>query len=166
MNPVQTGIAVALALSVVAIFFMFPGLSPLRAPLDAATDETSTIIMNEQTNEQLSGLQITEIAVGTGAVAESGDAVTATYTGMFPDGTVFDASKNHPEIANGFTFVLGTRSVIAGFDQGFIGMKEGGKRRLVIPPELGYGPAEGHPLQNQTLIFEIELLKVEKQSAQ
>ncbi len=165
MNPVQTGIAVAFALVVVAVFFVFPGLSPFSAPQDITTTETTptTLTMNQQQqNESLNEFQATDIVVGTGLAAEAGDTITAKYVGTLPDGTVFDASANHAEIAGGFEFVLGQGMVIAGWDQGILGMKEGGKRKLVIPPALGYGAAPGHPLANQTLIFEVELVKVTK----
>jgi len=102
--------------------------------------------------------------VGTGAVAETGDSVTVNYIGALTDGTVFDAYTNHQETANGFIFQLGAGNVIQGWDQGIVGMKEGGKRTLVIPASLAYGdksPAPSIPA-NSALIFEVELLKVQK----
>lgn len=162
MNPVQTGIAVAFALVVVAIFFVFPGLSPFSTAQDLTTQTESTTLTMNQQNESLTEFQATDIVVGTGLTAEAGDTITAKYVGTLPDGTVFDASSKHAEIADGFEFVLGQGMVIAGWDQGILGMKEGGKRKLVIPPALGYGAAPGHPLANQTLIFEVELVKVTK----
>lgn len=101
--------------------------------------------------------------VGTGAEAKAGDTVTVQYVGMLPDGTVFDASSKHQETANGFSFKLGAGMVIKGWDLGVAGMKVGGKRQLIIPPAYGYG-ANGVPgviPANATLIFEVELLKVQ-----
>lgn len=101
---------------------------------------------------------IEDIKVGDGAEAKSGNSVTVNYTGTLTDGTKFDSSldRNQP-----FTFVLGDGEVIAGWDQGVAGMKVGGKRKLTIPPSLGYGDrATGKIPANSTLIFEIDLLEV------
>ena len=102
--------------------------------------------------------------VGTGATAAAGDSVTVNYVGALTNGTVFDASASHQETVNGFTFNLGAGQVIKGWDQGIVGMKEGGKRTLVIPASLAYGSqAVGDVIPaNSTLIFEVELLKVQK----
>ena len=108
-------------------------------------------------------LQIIDEVVGTGATAAAGDSVTVNYVGSFTNGTIFDASASHPETANGFTFKLGAGNVIKGWDEGVAGMKEGGKRKLVIPSSLGYGPNDYGPIPgNSTLVFEVELLKVQK----
>ena len=106
------------------------------------------------------GLQVQDTTLGTGATAEAGDTVTVNYTGMFTNGQVFDSSipRGQP-----FTFKLGAGQVIEGWDQGVAGMKEGGKRHLIIPPQLGYGPNDYGPIPgNSTLIFDVELLKVSK----
>jgi hypothetical protein len=104
------------------------------------------------------GLEITDIEEGTGAVAEPGDELSVHYTGYLDDGTVFDSSVERGEP---FTFTLGEGDVIAGWDLGIEGMKVGGKRRLVIPPELAYGNADrGSIPPNSTLTFEVELLEV------
>jgi len=169
MNPIQTGIAVALALVVIGTFFLFPGLSPFpstEATQSAAVDTAITI--TDQTTppttmpiEDNGQLQITDMVVGSGTAATAGDRVTVNYVGTFPDGTVFDASANHS--STGFPFVLGTGSVIKGWDQGVAGMKVGGKRRLIVPATLGYGAQDYGPIPgNSTLVFEVELLKIEK----
>jgi FKBP-type peptidyl-prolyl cis-trans isomerase len=104
-------------------------------------------------------LTSTDVVVGTGAEAKTGNTVTVNYVGMLPDGTVFDASANHGQA---FSFPLGGGRVIKGWDQGVVGMKVGGKRRLIIPADLAYGnqsPGAGIPA-NATLIFDIELVGV------
>lgn len=165
MKPTQTGIAVALALAV-ALFFVFPGLLPWGQP--TATNEASLESTNTQiesttmTTENSDQLQALDETVGTGATAEAGDSVTVNYVGSLTDGTVFDASANHGTA--GFTFTLGAGQVIKGWDLGVAGMKEGGKRKLVIPAAYAYGDqAIGNVIPaNSTLIFEVELVKVQK----
>jgi peptidylprolyl isomerase len=105
-------------------------------------------------------LVVKDIEEGTGKVAKSGDQVTVQYVGIsFLNGRQFDASWDRGEP---FAFQLGTGSVIAGWDQGVAGMRVGGRRQLVIPPDLAYGP-EGSPPTigpNETLVFVIDLLSV------
>ncbi|MEK7135946.1 MAG: FKBP-type peptidyl-prolyl cis-trans isomerase [Patescibacteria group bacterium] len=165
MNPIQTGIAVALALAVVASFFIFPSLSFFQQP---ATSENPSVEINTQTEstamsaETTTQLQVTDITIGTGDAAAAGDTVTVNYVGSLTDGTVFDASANHG--TTGFTFNLGAGQVIKGWDEGIVGMKKGGKRKLIIPASLAYGSqAVGDVIPaNATLVFEVELLKVQK----
>ncbi|RYG70799.1 FKBP-type peptidyl-prolyl cis-trans isomerase [bacterium] len=104
-------------------------------------------------------LIVEDIVVGTGTEATSGQPVTVHYRGTLTDGREFDASYNRNQP---FKFNLGARQVIQGWDQGVAGMKVGGKRKLTIPPELGYGArgAGGVIPPNATLIFEVELLEV------
>jgi len=108
-----------------------------------------------------SGLVIEEVLVGEGAEARAGQMVSVHYTGWLTDGTKFDSSKDRNEP---FEFPLGARHVIAGWDEGVQGMKVGGTRVLVIPPQLGYGArgAGGVIPPNATLHFEIELLAVRR----
>jgi len=99
-----------------------------------------------------------DLVVGTGATAATGDTVTVNYVGTLANGTKFDSSYDRGQP---FTFRLGAGQVIAGWDQGVVGMRVGGKRRLTIPPSLGYGGQANGPIPaNSTLIFEIELLSI------
>lgn len=105
-------------------------------------------------------LEETELIEGTGPEAKSGDKVTVQYVGVnFKNGKEFDSSwsRNEP-----FSFTLGVGEVIPGWDQGVEGMKVGGQRQLVIPPELAYGEAGAPPAigPNETLVFVVDLIKV------
>ena len=104
-------------------------------------------------------LKIEDQVVGTGAEAIKGKTVSVHYTGWLTDGKKFDSSKDRGQP---FQFPLGGGRVIQGWDEGVAGMKVGGKRKLTIPPEKGYGPNGFPPVipANATLVFEVELLGV------
>lgn len=106
-----------------------------------------------------SGLKYEDLAIGEGALATAGQEVTVHYTGWLTDGSKFDSSldRNQP-----FQFSLGKGQVIRGWDEGVAGMKVGGRRKLTIPPQLGYGAAGAGGVipPNATLVFEVELLEV------
>jgi FKBP-type peptidyl-prolyl cis-trans isomerase FkpA len=106
-----------------------------------------------------SGLTYEDIESGTGAVAKSGQKAKVHYTGWLTSGQKFDSSKDRNEP---FEFLVGAGQVIKGWDEGVAGMKVGGKRRLTIPPSLGYGArgAGGVIPPNANLVFEVELLGV------
>jgi peptidylprolyl isomerase len=106
-----------------------------------------------------SGLEYTDEIVGTGAQPQRGDTVTVHYTGWLTDGSKFDSSHDH---GSPFEFQIGIGQVIKGWDEGVLSMKVGGKRKLTIPPQLGYGSrgAGGVIPPNATLIFDVELLGV------
>lgn len=109
--------------------------------------------------ETESGLFYRAISEGTGEAAGRGDEVTIHYAGLLPDGTLFDSSLAEGEP---MTFRLGAREVIRGWEEGVEGMRPGGRRQLVIPPELAYG-AEGMGdviPPDQVLVFEVQLLEV------
>jgi FKBP-type peptidyl-prolyl cis-trans isomerase len=105
-----------------------------------------------------SGVVVTDLAAGAGAEAKSGKLVSVHYTGWLKDGTQFDSSVG----GDPFEFKLGAGEVIKGWDHGVAGMKVGGKRKLVIPPALGYGArGAGDDIPpHATLVFEVELLSV------
>jgi FKBP-type peptidyl-prolyl cis-trans isomerase FkpA len=107
-----------------------------------------------------SGLIYDELVAGTGAAARAGSDVLVHYTGWLTDGTKFDSSVDRGEP---FGFPLGQGQVIAGWDEGVEGMRVGGKRKLTIPPSLGYGAygAGGVIPPNATLVFEVELLAID-----
>ncbi|HEX6228220.1 MAG TPA: FKBP-type peptidyl-prolyl cis-trans isomerase [Solirubrobacterales bacterium] len=106
-------------------------------------------------------LEVEDLIQGSGEVAESGDGVTVQYVGVnYRSGKEFDASWGREP----FSFQLGAGMVIPGWDQGVEGMKVGGRRELIIPPNLGYGPAgtpDGSIPPNETLVFVVDLLEVE-----
>lgn len=108
-------------------------------------------------HELASGLQYMELAEGTGPEATAGQQATVHYTGWLTTGQKFDSSRDRGQP---FTFALGGRQVIAGWDEGVQGMKIGGRRKLVVPAELGYGSrgAGGIIPPGATLIFTVELL--------
>ncbi len=107
----------------------------------------------------MADLKITDHEVGNGKEAANGSKVSVHYTGTLTDGSKFDSSLDR---GDPFDFVLGKGMVIPGWERGIAGMKVGGKRRLEIPPDLGYGPRGFPPVipPNATLIFEVELIDV------
>jgi FKBP-type peptidyl-prolyl cis-trans isomerase len=111
------------------------------------------------TTPDVTALVVKDIKVGTGTAAKAGDKVTVNYTGWLTDGTKFDSSIGREP----FPFTLGAGMVIPGWDQGVAGMKVGGKRKLTIPPDLAYGAQGQGPIPpNATLVFEVELLSIDK----
>jgi peptidylprolyl isomerase len=106
-----------------------------------------------------SGLQYIDLVEGTGATPQAGQTVYVHYTGTLENGTKFDSSRDRNQP---FSFPLGTGRVIRGWDEGISTMKVGGRRQLIIPPDLGYGArgAGGVIPPNATLIFDVELLRI------
>lgn len=162
MNQKQltTAVAVVAGLAVVAVFFYFgnPFMRGSAANSAAGSQASSG-----------AGLVVQDESIGTGETAQAGDTVSIRYIGKLQDGTIFDQSSAHTDVAPGCTqagevcFQLGAGKVILGLDQGLQGMKVGGKRLLIIPPELGYGANQVGPIPaNSTLIFEIDLVDVQK----
>lgn len=104
-----------------------------------------------------SGLKYVDLVVGTGRPAELGDTATVHYTGWLESGKQFDSSRDRNEP---FSFRVGAGRVIKGWNEGVLGMRVGGKRKLIIPPDLGYGARGAGSVipPNATLTFEVELL--------
>ena len=137
-----TGIAVVAALAVVALFFIY---------------DISGGIMNTASPAANAGLIVQDEVIGTGAEAVAGSLVSVQYTGKLENGTVFDTSAGKAPIQ----FPLGQGYVIPGWELGITGMKVGGKRLLIIPPDMAYGDKDNGPIPaNSTLIFEVELVGV------
>src|SRR5580658_1989449 len=103
-------------------------------------------------------LEIEDVVVGSGRAAQTGDAVSVQYTGTLMSGEKFDSSYDHG--GTPFKVTLGKGEVIQGWDQGLVGMKVGGKRKLRIPPELGYGEQGSPPTipANASLVFDVALV--------
>ena len=129
-------------------------LEILRSPLKLVSQQ-KVEIFDPEFVRTASGLQYRDVVVGTGAVAEVGQTLSVHYVGSHQNGEVFDSSRT---LGTPFNFTLGAGEVIAGWDEGVVGMQVGGKRQLVIPPELAYGDdsASGRPVG--VLVFDIELL--------
>lgn len=138
-----------------SVWFAFGGLVVLAA--------VYFIFMYDANVRTLAGgLKVEDLTVGTGAEAVAGATVSVHYTGWLTDGKKFDSSVDRGQP---FTFQLGAGHVIKGWDEGVVGMKVGGKRKLTIPPALAYGDRDiGNGLipPNSTLIFEVELITLKK----
>lgn len=126
--------------------------NPTNTPSNSASPTNPT-----QDQSRIAELIKEDVVVGTGKEALEGDMLTVNYTGKFLDGKVFDTSVGKSP----FQFRLGSGQVIQGWDQGFGGMKEGGKRILKVPYSLAYGESGYGPIPAKSdLIFEVELIKV------
>jgi FKBP-type peptidyl-prolyl cis-trans isomerase FkpA len=159
------GLALATAI-VVAGCSTAPTTPPPAATPDAGASQVATPAEAVPTTEPAPAEQpttkliIKDLKVGKGPKAKSGDMITVDYTGWLTDGTKFDSSKDS---GTPFQFTLGAGQVITGWDTGVAGMQVGGKRKLTIPPGMGYGAqgaGNGAIPPNATLIFEVELLKI------
>ncbi|MEK7514535.1 MAG: FKBP-type peptidyl-prolyl cis-trans isomerase [Patescibacteria group bacterium] len=147
---------VAIFASLAVIFFFVFGSAPLTSLFQGGLTQTQKDNMPAESKQ---GIKIEDIILGAGETATAGFLLSVHYVGTLLDGTKFDSSVDR---GAPFQFILGAGQVIRGWDEGFAGMKVGGKRRLIIKPEFAYGAATGHPLEKETLIFDVELLKVGK----
>lgn len=147
-------VAVVFGLGVVA-FLLFGGMF-----FGLFNRPVNTELMTEQISLPESGVLTEDVVVGTGETAVPGDRLTVHYVGTLPSGKVFDSSVDR---GVPFTFTLGEGRVIRGWEEGMVGMQVGGVRKLYIAPDYGYGiNGVGTIPPNSTLIFEVELLNVEK----
>ena len=127
-------------------------VTPASEPVSNPSSRSATTVVTKT-------LKTEDLLVGSGKEIKDGDKAIVNYKGTLVDGTVFDSTDKY---GASFGFTLGSGEVIEGWDQGVAGMKVGGKRKLTIPPELGYGATPmGTIPANSTLIFEIELVKIE-----
>ena len=161
---VSRRLLVGAAVIVCAIGAWAAGPASSPGPAGAANTSHSNIknqtaATNAKVVTLASGLKYVDLVVGTGAEVKKGMRALVDYESWLADGTKFDSSYDRREP---FAFTTGAGQVIAGWDEGVIGMRVGGKRKLVIPPELGYGP-DGAPPRippNATLTFEVKILTV------
>ena len=156
---IQKSVSSAVFCAVIAALLAVGPLSALPGAAKARQTEPPPTPQQAREVVTPSGLRYTDLQLGEGAEAAKGKIVEVLYTGWLEDRTKFDSSldPSHP-----FTFRIGIDDVIQGWHQGIAGMKVGGKRRLVVPPELGYGKqgvARVVP-PNATLLFEVELVNV------
>lgn len=130
-----------------------------RTPILSDDDFAKELHVNADAMvETASGLRYQDVVAGEGAEATRGVEAVVHYTGWLTDGSKFDSSVDRGEP---FSFPLGKGRVIAGWDEGVAGMRVGGRRKLVIPAELGYGARGGGPIPpNATLVFDVELLEI------
>ncbi len=137
-----------------------PAPSPAATPTPAPAPAAAAAPTENKVHHLASGLVYEDIVVGSGTMADPGLTATVHYTGWLTDGTKFDSSLDRGQP---FKFQIGAGQVIRGWDEGVKGMRVGGKRRLTIPPDLGYGAqgAGGVIPPNATLVFEVQLLGVE-----
>lgn len=160
----------SLIISVLAlgiIIFIFFSLNGKQAIAPGQKDVTSTgtdsytneVQVNSNKETATDTLQVEDITVGTGKEVQSGDTIKIHYTGTLLDGTKFDSSYDRGEP---FETQIGVGQVIKGWDEGVVGMKVGGKRKLVIPPDLAYGDQQVSIIPpNSTLVFEVELVGIQ-----
>jgi FKBP-type peptidyl-prolyl cis-trans isomerase FkpA len=150
---------VAVMMGIVALVAIMAMLS-CAVSKDTSSGVTQNTSISQGTSQRDSQLRIEDLSIGTGPEAKVGDRISVHYTGWLADGAKFDSSRDRNEP---FEFILGQGNVIEGWDKGVVGMKVGGKRKLVIPPQMAYGErgAGGIIPPNAVLTFEVELLAVQ-----
>lgn len=149
MNKALALVFVIIAVLILGVLFYKPNSSQNEYEL-----ENIAVPTMEESNE----LKIEELKQGQGEEVKAGDTVEVHYVGTLTNGQKFDSSRDRDQT---FSFTVGAGRVIQGWEQGLVGMKEGGVRKLTIPPSLGYGNQTVGPIPaNSTLIFEIELISI------
>jgi len=152
-------------LLLVGLIFHMDSSSPSNTePQELNLDDLNNMMQDSQTDtdvvssQDVDDLSIEDLQKGSGSEVKNGDTIKVHYTGTLLDGTKFDSSYDREEP---FEFTVGTGSVIQGWDQGLLGMKEGGKRKLTIPSSMGYGETgSGSIPPNAGLVFEVELIEI------
>ena len=149
-------------LSIVLILVLFSCHKPVNKKEETVAETQNTTIQESVVGQEIttpSGLQYVDEVIGTGKSPKAGDKVRVHYTGTLEDGTKFDSSRDRNQP---FEFPLGVGRVIKGWDEGVATMKEGGKRKLIIPSELGYGEKGAGKVisPGATLLFDVELIEV------
>jgi FKBP-type peptidyl-prolyl cis-trans isomerase FkpA len=136
-----------------------PPPPPALDPTELTFDPSIAVDLDVM-EKRPSGLYVQDLFEGAGLAVRRGSSVTVHYTGWLHDGTRFDSSHDRNEP---FPIIMGETGVIAGWAEGLVGMREGGRRKLVIPPHLAYGPAGRPPVipPQATLVFTIEVLDVD-----
>jgi FKBP-type peptidyl-prolyl cis-trans isomerase len=133
-------------------------LEPATDPRDVTFAAELNVDLDRMTRTS-SGLYYEDVSVGAGTQATVGAEVDVLYSGWLPNGSLFDSRTAS---SNPFSFILGIGQVIAGWDEGVSGMRVGGIRLLVVPPQLGYGPSANGPIPgNSVLVFRVQLLAVD-----
>jgi FK506-binding nuclear protein len=133
--------------------------SPTAVPIEQTSFASSLGVNLSASTKLPSGLYYRDITVGTGTTLASGQTVGMRYVGSFANGEVFDSNAEPKPI---FSFRLGAGQVIRGWDLGLVGMKVGGRRQLIIPPELAYGPNDYGPIPgNSVLVFTVDAISAQ-----
>ncbi len=152
---------------IVLIIIAFGAFALIKntSPAAATPAAANTAGTQQQATASTTQVQAQEVTVGTGAAAVPGSNVSVLYVGKLQDGTVFDSSAAHGN--QPLSFTLGAQGLIAGFQIGVNGMKEGGERLIAIPPALGYGTQDVKDQSgkviipaNSTIVFDVKLVKV------
>jgi len=163
------GVSVTVVIAVLLLGFgglIFDIIAPIEENIntDISSDTAASVIVpnlnmvGKDGQDESRELEVYDFEVGKGNSAEVGELVTVDYVGMFEDGRVFDSSIDRGEP---ISVTLGAGEVIPGFDQGIRGMREGGKRRIIIPSEFGYGERGAGPIPpNTTIVFDVDLISV------
>ena len=131
---------------------------PPEVPIESATFASALGVNISASTKTTNGLYYRDLTVGSGATVAAGQRVSVRYTGWLPNGQQFDSNVGSTQL---FEFMLGAGGVIPGFDQGIAGMRVGGRRQIIIPPALGYGPSGFGPIPgNAILVFDVEVVSV------